>query len=85
MRPGSDCSMQVAGAMSILYVVTNGAKIHKKGNIFRVVGPDGDELTEVGANRLESVVMVQSAQATSQALGQMLSMGIQLAIFTHNG
>ena len=71
--------------MTILYVVTDGAKIRKQGGSFTVEDPDGKPLAEVEALRLEHACILNTVQVTTQALAEMLERGVELAIFTHRG
>jgi CRISPR-associated protein Cas1 len=71
--------------MSILYVVTDGASIRKRGESFIVTSPEDEVLTEVEARRLEHVCILSSVQVTTQALAEMLEHGVELAILSSNG
>lgn len=71
--------------MTVLYVVTDGAKVRKQGGSFLVDGPEGDRLAEVEAVHLEHACILDSVQVTTQALAAMLEQNIELAIFSHRG
>jgi len=71
--------------MTVLYVVTDGAKIRKQGGSFTVEDPDGNPLAEVEAIRLEHACILNTVQVTTQALSEMLERGVELAIFSRRG
>ena len=71
--------------MAMLYVVTDGAKIRKQGGSFVVEDPDGKQLAEIEAMRLEHACILNTVQVTTQALAEMLERGVELAIFSHRG
>lgn len=71
--------------MTILYVVTPGASIRKRGERIRVLSPDDELLADVEARHLEHVCMLSSVQVTTQALAEMLEHGVELAILSSRG
>lgn len=71
--------------MTILYVVTDGASVHKRGESFLVTSPEKETLAEVEARHLEHVCILSSVQVTTQALAEMLEHGVELAILSSKG
>jgi len=85
MRLDPRCAGAMEDIMSVLYVVTPGASVRRRGNRLCVVGPDGELLEELEAKRLHSVLVLGSVQLTTQAMTLMLKHGIELAILSRNG
>lgn len=71
--------------MSILYVVTEGATLRKRGESFIVASPEKQVLAEVEARQLEHACILSSVQVSTQALAEMLEHGVELAILSSNG
>lgn len=71
--------------MTILYVVTDGATVRKRGGSFIVETPEGGTAAEIEAARLEHACILNTVQVTTQALTAMLEQGVELAILSHRG
>lgn len=85
MRSGISRTLPLEGAVSIAYVVTDGACIRKRGERLIVESPEGERLEELEARHLASVAMLNTVQVTTQALTELLEHGVELAILTRNG
>lgn len=70
--------------MASLYVVDHGAVLAKRGEQI-VVQKEGQVLAEIELAALSSIVLLESVQVTSQALGAVLRAGICLCLVSSDG
>lgn len=70
--------------MSLLYVATHGARVHKRGERL-VVEAEGAPPQEVEARTVTGVVAVHTVHFTTQTLAELLECGVPLSIVTGSG
>lgn len=71
--------------MTVLYVISHGAAIRKRGERILVENDQGELLQELELRHLESVVILNDVKVTTQALSEMLEQGTELAIMNRHG
>ncbi len=71
--------------MTLLYVVTPGASVHKRAGQIVVKDTAGQTLAEEEISRLESVAVASSVAVSVQAMTALLEEGVELAILAGQG
>ena len=70
--------------MACLYITEQGAVLRKSGERV-IVQKDGAVLGDIPCLKLDTILLYGNVQVTTQALGEMLDHGIELALFTLGG
>jgi CRISP-associated protein Cas1 len=70
--------------MTVLYVTEQGAVLRKTGERL-IIQKKGEVLGDIPCLKLDAILLFGNVQVTTQALGELLEHGIELALFTLGG